>query len=107
MERGLSKFRLGRYLIYLGLCLLLLSALDETVVSTTWPMKMYRIACMQKHTHGACGMLTLESRLSLHVLPRAVGAPRQAHDDRRHLALCRVGDGDRHQHGTDAEEHPS
>jgi hypothetical protein len=89
---------------------LLLSALDETVVSTTWPMKMYRIACMHaKHTHGhgACGMLTLESRLSLHVLPRAVGAPRQAHDDRSHLALCRVRDGDRHQHSTDAEEHPS
>ena len=28
------------------------------------------------HGHGACGMLTLDSRLSLHVLPRAVGAPR-------------------------------
>lgn len=55
-----------------------------------------------------CYWHTFESRLSLHVLPRAVGTPGEADDDRGRLTVRCASDGsDRHQHGTDAEEHPS
>jgi hypothetical protein len=47
---------------------------------------------------------TLENRLGVHALPRAVCALGQANHHRRWLAGRCVRDGYRHQHGADAEK---